>query len=326
MIRSYLTVLLISQALGNPSPPADSAIAIVDDYGKCYGGYYPDPVWAAKSAITWDPATERVPLLPTEAKAIACDKLRDYLKDWGAIDVEDGGLRLVKVDEAWTYTVVVRWWQRGIGMRGTPLWACVHVRMDKAAVVEPSLLVTPPPNGLLTASDKTRGKRIMELLRQHSGYDYRACGNLENEALEPVARLESFHARDLQISGQTLEGAINSLLKACGNGKDGKKIASVLRAAALDHSRRITLEAKEISFIGAVDAFCVQAGAKWVIDLSNPERIRPVLILLPDESSANLWHPIPFKVKSPTNEEKPPPPPTDPLTEKEDKQPATSSQ
>ncbi len=310
MIRTLLSALLISHALGHTLQATDSVSAISNDYEKCQGGYYPDSVWAAKSAIAWDPAIERVPLLPRDAKAIACDKLRDHLKDHGAIDVIDGSVRLIQVGEAWVYTVVMGWMWHGISMRGTPLWACVHVRMDKDAVVAASLLVTPPPNGLLTAPGKTTNKRFLELLSQRSGHEYRACGNSENAALEPIAKLESFHANNLKISGQTLGDAFNSVLKACGSGTGDRKIASVLRAANLDDERRIAFEAKEISFIAAVDALCVQAGAKWVIVLDNPDQVPPVLIILPNESGAGPRHTI--KNPSPPSKDLP----SNPTTQK----------
>jgi hypothetical protein len=152
MEMKYLSVWLLATSVliaGSTQAAEGFVQRLIDDSLQCGNGYPPESAWVEKSKIKWNPEVEKIPLGPSDAQRIAGESLKKYFEA-SPVDIWDASWRIVKSGSGNCYAVNLVFWWKGRGMLGTPLWTCVHVRMDGEARVYPTLLVTPPPDGLFS--------------------------------------------------------------------------------------------------------------------------------------------------------------------------------
>lgn len=126
---------------------------------SCSGGYRPNSTWLKESTIQWEADSKILHLSPSDAILNAKNEFNRHLKDYMAMRIETGEMRLNQVEGFWCYTIAISFHRRDLTLRGVPFWACVHVRMDGVARVEATPLVTPEPAGLLRDRDKKKSEQ-----------------------------------------------------------------------------------------------------------------------------------------------------------------------
>jgi hypothetical protein len=109
------------------------------------------------------------------------------------------------------------------------------------------------------------------------------CGASEQPVLK---QLEAITVPEIDLPKQLFSAALDSLQQRYSNGKSGGVINFIVRGPAngppaVSGSDRaensVSLQAKNLSFAGAIDALCVQAGCEWWLE-SNTES-PPLLVI-----------------------------------------------